>query len=70
MEYQVEPDCLANTSDYNGSQVVDSVRHLYLGMMPRTIKQCVRCGSATGILPVTRTAALRAWDQRWARSCQ
>ncbi|XP_049826759.1 mediator of RNA polymerase II transcription subunit 16 isoform X2 [Aethina tumida] len=70
LEFNNEPECLASSNDIHTGQTVDSIRHLYLGRTPRMIKQCVRCGSAAGTVPVTRTAAIRAWDQRWLRSCQ
>ncbi|KAJ8963197.1 hypothetical protein NQ318_018663 [Aromia moschata] len=70
LEFNNEPECLACTSDVGAGQTVDSIRHLYLGRTPRAIKQCVRCGCSAGTVPVTRTAAIRAWDQRWLRSCQ
>ncbi|CAH0551682.1 unnamed protein product [Brassicogethes aeneus] len=70
LEFNNEPECLAASTEVNSGQTVDSIRHLYLGRTPRTIKQCVRCGGAAGTVPVTRTAAIRAWDQRWFRSCQ
>lgn len=66
----MEPESLINSLDMHTGQTVDSIRHLYLGQTPRIIKQCVRCGSAAGTVPVTRTAAIRAWDQRWLKSCQ
>lgn len=59
-----------NNEQSFGGQTVDSIRHLYLGTTPRAVKQCVRCGNFAGTQPVTRTAAIRAWDQRWIRSCQ
>ncbi|CAG9820870.1 unnamed protein product [Phaedon cochleariae] len=70
LEFNNEPECLASNSDSNAGQTVDSIRHLYLGKTPRVIKQCVRCGSSAGMVQATRTAAIRAWDQRWLRSCQ
>lgn len=70
MEYNNDPECLIPSTDSGSTQTVDSIRHLYLGRTPRAIKQCVRCGGSAGTIPVTRTAAIRAWDQRWLRSCQ
>lgn len=70
LEFNTEPECLLNTSDSATCQTIDSIRHLYLGKTPRVVKQCVRCGGSAGTTPVTRTAAIRAWDQRWLRSCQ
>jgi len=70
LEFQNEPECLLSSLDYPTGQTVDSIRHLYLGSTPRIVKQCVRCGASAGTVSVTRTAAIRAWDQRWSRSCQ
>lgn len=70
LEFYNEPEYLATNSESTSGQTVDSIRHLYLGKNPRVVKQCVRCGGAAGTVPVTRTAAIRAWDQRWMRSCQ
>ncbi|KAJ8924150.1 hypothetical protein NQ315_006934 [Exocentrus adspersus] len=71
LEFNNEPECLACSNIESGSgQIVDTIRHLYLGRTPRVVKQCVRCGASAGTVPVTRTAAIRAWDQRWLRSCQ
>ncbi|XP_050308117.1 mediator of RNA polymerase II transcription subunit 16 [Anthonomus grandis grandis] len=70
LEFNTEPDCLAIPCDSNVNQTIDSIRHLYLGKKPRAYKQCVRCGATAGTTPVTRTAAIRAWDQRWLQSCQ
>lgn len=69
LEFMVEPDALS-VYDSNNGQTVDAVRHLYLGKTPGCVKQCVRCGNSAGTIPVTRTAAIRAWDQRWIKSCQ
>ncbi|XP_063921461.1 mediator of RNA polymerase II transcription subunit 16 isoform X1 [Zophobas morio] len=70
LEFNNDPECLMASTDSGTTQTVDSIRHLYLGRTPRAIKQCVRCGGSAGTIPVTRTAAIRAWDQRWLRSCQ
>ncbi|CAG9766408.1 unnamed protein product [Ceutorhynchus assimilis] len=70
LEFNTEPECLTNSSDLTTCQTIDSIRHLYLGKTPRITKQCVRCGCSAGTTPVTRTAAIRAWDQRWLKSCQ
>lgn len=70
LEYNNDPECLMSSNDLIVTQTVDSIRHVYLGRTPRVIKQCVRCGGSAGTIPVTRTAAIKAWDQRWLRSCQ
>ncbi|KAH1006724.1 mediator of RNA polymerase II transcription subunit 16 [Dendroctonus ponderosae] len=70
LEFNVEPECLTAPGDVSSNQTIDSIRHLYLGKNPRVVKQCVRCGNSAGTTPLARTAAIRAWDQRWSRSCQ
>ncbi|KAL3286485.1 hypothetical protein HHI36_000991 [Cryptolaemus montrouzieri] len=70
LEFGSEPEYLSGKEDSYSGQIIDSIRHLFLGKTPRVLKQCVRCGSSAGIVSVTRTAAIRAWDQRWLRSCQ
>ncbi|KAF5274831.1 hypothetical protein FQR65_LT00414 [Abscondita terminalis] len=70
LEFLNEPEYLLSSLDCSTRQTVDSIRHLYLGSSPRVIKQCVRCGASASTISVTRTAAIRAWDQRWLRSCQ
>lgn len=70
LEYGCEPYYLVKKDEVSFNQTVDSIRHLFLGKTPRIIKQCVRCGNSAGFASVTRTAAIRAWDQRWLKSCQ
>ncbi|XP_075213152.1 mediator complex subunit 16 [Lycorma delicatula] len=77
LEYGVEPDCLLFIPELNpleGStaleQTVDTIRHIYLGQQPLVVKQCCRCGGKAQLQSCTRTAAIRAWDQRWARACR
>lgn len=77
LEYGVEPDNLlfvpeitpiegAITTD----QTVDTIRHIFLGHQPLVVKQCCRCGGKAQLQSCMRTAAMRAWDQRWARACR
>ncbi|KDR19237.1 Mediator of RNA polymerase II transcription subunit 16 [Zootermopsis nevadensis] len=77
LEFGVEPECLhfvPELSPVEGSmqteQTVDSIRHIYLGKQPLVVKQCCRCGCKAQVQSMTRTAAIRAWDQRWARACR
>ncbi|XP_014283268.1 mediator of RNA polymerase II transcription subunit 16 [Halyomorpha halys] len=78
LEYGVEPDCLMfepENTQLEGclatDQSLDTIRHLYLGKQPFVVKQCCRCGGKTQVqLSTPRTAAIRAWDQRWLRSCR
>uniref|UniRef100_A0A1B0CL25 Mediator of RNA polymerase II transcription subunit 16 n=1 Tax=Lutzomyia longipalpis TaxID=7200 RepID=A0A1B0CL25_LUTLO len=77
-EYNVEPECLKFSVDNNpmenggvsNDSVVDSVRHLQLGKMPPMLRKCCRCGAATAMNSVARTAAMKAWEQRWSSGCR
>ncbi|XP_032689223.1 mediator of RNA polymerase II transcription subunit 16 isoform X3 [Odontomachus brunneus] len=77
LEYGVEPEQLFFTPEMNpvegcmhSGQIVDTIRHLYLGKQPLLVKQCTRCGGKAQVQNMTRTAAVRAWDQRWTRACR
>ncbi|XP_043485661.1 mediator of RNA polymerase II transcription subunit 16 [Polistes fuscatus] len=77
LEYGTEPEQLLYTPELNpvegcmhSGQVVDTIRHLYLGKQPLLVKQCTRCGGKVQVQNMTRTAAIRAWDQRWTRACR
>ncbi|XP_033214135.1 mediator of RNA polymerase II transcription subunit 16-like [Belonocnema kinseyi] len=77
LEYGVEPEQLLFVSELSpvegcmqSGQTVDIIRHLYLGKKPLFVKQCTRCGGKAQVYNMTRTAAIRAWDQRWACSCR
>ncbi|XP_073982952.1 mediator complex subunit 16 isoform X2 [Rhodnius prolixus] len=77
LEYGVEPEFLVFEPDQNilegclaTDQNVDTLRHIYLGKQPYLVKQCCRCGGKAQVQVSTRTAPIRAWDQRWLRSCR
>ncbi|XP_051160498.1 mediator of RNA polymerase II transcription subunit 16 [Leptopilina boulardi] len=77
LEYGMEPDMLLFVPELSpvegcvqSGQTVDIIRHLYLGKKPLFEKQCTRCGGKAQVYNMTRTAAIRAWDQRWACSCR
>ncbi|XP_054283899.1 mediator of RNA polymerase II transcription subunit 16-like [Macrosteles quadrilineatus] len=77
LEFGVEPDCLLYVPDLSPvegamatDQIVDTIRHIYLGHQPLVVKQCCRCGGKAQVQSCPRTAAIRAWDLRWARSCR
>ncbi|XP_046480367.1 mediator of RNA polymerase II transcription subunit 16 isoform X1 [Neodiprion pinetum] len=77
LEFGVEPELLVFVPELNPiegcmhtGQVLDSIRHLYLGKQPLLVKQCSRCGGKAQVQNMMRTAAIRAWDQRWARTCR
>ncbi|GAB6031974.1 Mediator of RNA polymerase II transcription subunit 16 [Chamberlinius hualienensis] len=67
IKYSYEP--IAMEGSITTRQKYDVVRHIYMGSSPATYKQCTRC-SSTSIVKITpKSAAMRAWDQRWARAC-
>ncbi|KAG8178892.1 hypothetical protein JTE90_018581 [Oedothorax gibbosus] len=47
----------------------DIVRHVSLGKNPSMVRQCTRCYSSSMLRAGARSAATRAWDQRWLRHC-
>ncbi|KFM58538.1 Mediator of RNA polymerase II transcription subunit 16, partial [Stegodyphus mimosarum] len=47
----------------------DIVRHVSLGHNPSLVRQCTRCHSSSMLKAGARSAATRAWDQRWLRFC-
>ncbi|XP_014225310.1 mediator of RNA polymerase II transcription subunit 16 [Trichogramma pretiosum] len=75
LEFGVKPDLnfvpelnhIEGCMRYN--QVVDVVKHIYLGKKPSTVKQCTRCRGKSQAKITTRTAAIKAWEQRWLRKC-
>lgn len=76
LEYGQEPDFVqfkSEPSPFDGAAqreaLMDAVRHIYLGQQPAAVKQCTRCCSLTLLHGLPRSAANRAWDQRWARGC-
>lgn len=75
-EYGIEPSFMNYRLDSNvveGSvptnQLYDNVRHTYLGSQPSQYKQCARCSCVSMLKNLPKSAATKAWEQRWARSC-
>ncbi|XP_047102177.1 mediator of RNA polymerase II transcription subunit 16 isoform X1 [Schistocerca piceifrons] len=76
LEWGTEPDSLLFVPEINpvegamqSEQIIDCTRHTYLGKHPSVVKQCTRCAGVAFQQFLTRTAAIRAWDMRWAREC-
>lgn len=76
-EYNVEPQNMKFTQDItlaenglSGEHISDSIRHIQLGKRPGKLRRCTRCGAYTSLQSVARTAAMRAWEQRWASGCR
>lgn len=77
LEYNVEPARLKFWPDgamieggLPSDSMVDSVRHLHLGKRPSAVRRCTRCGVCSSVSSVARTAAMRAWEQRWSSGCR
>lgn len=75
-EYHCQPEFLRYTSKVHSIEgtipqqhIVDIVRHVSLGYNPAAVRQCTRCCSSSMLKAGTRSAATRAWDQRWLRFC-
>lgn len=76
-DYNVEPQCLRFNPDIPvvegaliNDNLMDSVRHIQLGKQPAALRRCTRCGAWSSLSSVARTAAMRAWEQRWASGCR
>ncbi len=51
---------------------IDSIRHVFLGSKPQSVRYCSRCKGNSIIvkgLRVSRSAAAKQWDLRWALCC-
>ncbi|KAJ1530563.1 hypothetical protein ONE63_005449 [Megalurothrips usitatus] len=77
LEYGVDPETLQFCPElgtvegvHKSEQFMDTTKHIYLGKNPRVLKQCTRCGLQAQIHSRSRTAAIRAWDQRWVCGCR
>jgi len=68
-EFGKYPIKSTSSSDGNGSNWMDGLRLLWLGKNPTGIKVCNRCGCCTLTQLPPRSAANKAWDQRWMRGC-
>ncbi|XP_055378584.1 mediator of RNA polymerase II transcription subunit 16 [Condylostylus longicornis] len=75
--YNIEPDFLTFHQDIQpieGGLVndgyIDSVRNLWLGKKPSTLRKCLRCGACSIFGSVAKTAAMKAWEQRWVNNCR
>ncbi|UYV71868.1 MED16 [Cordylochernes scorpioides] len=72
LEHQRQPDLVG--APRVGGQVeshpkTDVIRHVALGAKPSNYRQCTRCFSYSLFKAGVKSAATRAWDQRWARLC-
>lgn len=50
--------------------MIDSIRNILLGKKPYSVRKCVRCGTYSSVNSVAKTAAMKAWEQRWANNCR
>ncbi|GIX93699.1 mediator of RNA polymerase II transcription subunit 16 [Caerostris extrusa] len=75
-EYLCQPEFLKyNSKAHNIEGTIpqnhktDIVRHVSLGNNPTNVRQCTRCYSSSMLKAGARSAATRAWDQRWLKCC-
>ncbi|GFW33126.1 mediator of RNA polymerase II transcription subunit 16 [Trichonephila clavipes] len=75
-EYHSQPEFLRYNSKVHTiegtipqNHKIDIVRHVSLGRNPSHVRQCTRCYSTSMVKAGARSAATRAWDQRWLRCC-
>lgn len=54
----------------SNENVIDSVMYLQLGRRPPSLRRCTRCGSCSSVISVAKTAAMKAWEQRWIDKCR
>lgn len=54
----------------SNDNVIDSVMYLQLGRRPPSLRRCTRCGSCSSVISVAKTAAMKAWEQRWIDKCR
>lgn len=54
----------------SNDNVIDSVMYLQLGRRPPSLRRCTRCGSCSSVVSVAKTAAMKAWEQRWIDKCR
>ncbi|XP_003743284.1 mediator of RNA polymerase II transcription subunit 16 [Galendromus occidentalis] len=51
------------------SSHTDIVRHISLGKHVEKVRKCTRCFSLSMLRSSVKLSAMRAWEQRWLRSC-
>lgn len=77
LEYNVECEQLEFTPEVHYiegclmmNSIIDSIRYIQLGKSSANLKRCSRCGSFTSLKSIARTAAMKAWENRWSHSCK
>ncbi|XP_059470201.1 mediator of RNA polymerase II transcription subunit 16 [Neocloeon triangulifer] len=80
LEFGTEPENLQTPAESNPvegalqtQQVIDCIRHIYLGKSPLIVRVCCRCGGMSQAQThnsLRLSAAIKAWDQRWIKSCR
>jgi mediator of RNA polymerase II transcription subunit 16 len=69
-EIKFWPDLPFNETGLSDENIVDSVRYLQLGKQPQSLRICTRCGACSTTSSIAKTAAMKSWEQRWAKSCR
>ncbi|XP_013387309.1 mediator of RNA polymerase II transcription subunit 16 [Lingula anatina] len=55
---------------YHTNALRDVVRQIFIGSSPaEDVRRCLRCGSLSLLRSTSKTAAMKAWDQRWSKMC-
>jgi hypothetical protein len=50
-------------------QLMDNVRHIYLGKKPYALKQCTRCSAVSLPISSVKKCLNKGWDLRWHYKC-
>ncbi len=64
-----EAGLLGSLSCSSTNQLMDTIRHTYLGRKPFITKQCTRCAATTLPLPSSKKGLKKGWDMRWYTRC-
>ncbi|CAG7734254.1 unnamed protein product [Allacma fusca] len=69
IEFGANPVKWHSSTEENNGVMMDGLRLLWLGKNPSGVKICNRCGCVTLIHMPPRSAANKAWDNRWICNC-
>ncbi|CAG2187106.1 MED16 [Mytilus edulis] len=80
MTLDEEPDYLYNIKKTNSMFIPDGlienhqhhdiVRQIHLGVkLSSLVRQCCRCGAFSLLSSVAKSSIMKAWEQRWQKSC-
>lgn len=72
LKYNIKTHQVDGAINCKAGRKFDVVRHVCLGSANGEVynqRACTRCSSVSMVKPITRSAATRAWDQRWIKNC-